>query len=146
MYLLDTNDVSERRKLGTGRADPQVVAWMSAADPASTYVCAITLFELDFGTLLMERRDPVQGKMLRGWLIETVVPAFEGRILPMSAEVATRCAQVHVPDLRGERDSWIAAPALVHDLTIVTRNVADFAQTSLSIINPWAASDAPSRP
>lgn len=146
MYLLDTNVVSESRKLGSGRADPQVVAWMTAADPASTYLCTITLFELEHGTLLMERRDPVQGAMLRRWLGETVLPAFKGRILSLSAEVATRCARLHVPDPRSERDSWIAATALVHDLSVVTRNVADFVHTGVNLINPWGVSDAPSRP
>lgn len=142
MYLLDTNVVSESRKLGTGRADANVVAWMTATDPALTYLSSITLFELELGVLRIERRDPLQGAMLRGWLAETVQPAFEGRILPMSAEVATRCARLHVPDPRSERDSWIAATALVHDLTVVTRNVDDFAHTGVSLINPWGAPSA----
>lgn len=145
MYLLDTNVVSESRKLATGRADPNVVAWMSATDPALTNISAITLFELEHGVLLMERRDRVQGAMLRRWLVETVQPAFEGRILPMSAEVATQCARLHVPDPRSERDSWIAATALVRDMTVVTRNVDDFAATGVSLINPWGAPDAPGR-
>jgi predicted nucleic acid-binding protein len=145
MYLLDTNVVSESRKLATGRADPNVVAWMSATDPASTHISAITLFELEHGVLLMERRDSIQGAMLRRWLVETVQPAFEGRIVPMSAEVAIRCARLHVPDPRSERDSWIAATALVHDMTVVTRNVDDFAGIGVSLINPWDASDPPDR-
>ncbi len=139
MYLLDTNVVSESRKLATGRADANVLEWLSTTDPALTRLSAITLFELEFGTLLMEQRDAAQGAMLRRWLVETVQPAFEGRILPMSAEVATRCARLHVPNPRSERDSWIAATALVHDLTVVTRNVDDFAQTGVSLINPWVA-------
>jgi toxin FitB len=134
MYLLDTNVVSESRKLATGRADPNVVAWMSASEPALTHISAITLFELEHGVLLMERRR---------WLVETVHPAFEGRIVPMSAEVAIQCARLHVPDPRSERDSWIAATALVHDMTVVTRNVDDFAGTGVSLINPWGAPDAP---
>jgi predicted nucleic acid-binding protein len=142
MYLLDTNVVSESRKLATSRADPNVVAWMTATDPALTFLSAITLFELEHGVLLMERRDPVQGAMLRRWLAETVLPAFEGRILPMSAEVATQCARLHVPDPRSERDSWIAATALFRDMTVVTRSVDDFAHTGVSLINPWVASDA----
>lgn len=138
MYLLDTDVVSESRKLASGRADRAVAAWLSAVDPAVTYLSAITIFELEHGVLLTERRDPVQGAMLRSWLAETVLPAFEGRVLPMSAEVATRCARLHIPDPRGERDSWIAATALVHDLTVVTRNIADFTRTGVSIVNPWA--------
>lgn len=139
MYLLDTNVISESRKLASGRADPNVLAWMTATDPALTYISAITVFELEHGILLMERRDAAQGAMLRRWLVEAVHPTFEGRILPMSAEVATRCARLHVPDPRSERDSWIAATALVHDLTIVTRNIADFAHSGVALINPWDA-------
>lgn len=141
MYLLDTNVVSESRKLATGRADPNVVAWMSATGPALTYLSAITLFELEHGVLLMERRDHAQGAMLRRWLVETVHPAFEGRMLAMSAEVATQCARLHVPDQRSERDAWIAATALVHDMTVVTRNVNDFVGTGVSLINPWDGPD-----
>lgn len=142
MYLLDTNVVSESRKLATGRADPNVVAWMSATDPALTYLSAITLFELEHGVLLMERRDSIQGALLRRWLVETVHPAFDGRILAMSAEVATQCARLHVPDPRSERDSWIAATALIHDMTVITRNVDDFAGTGVSLINPWNTQEA----
>lgn len=94
----------------------------------------------EYGILLMERRDTAQGAMLRRWLTETVQPAFEKRILPMSADVATRCARLHVPDPCSERDSWIAATALVHDLTVVTRNVADFAQAGVALLNPRGAS------
>lgn len=142
MYLLDTNIVSESRKLATRRADPALVAWMSAVDPALTYLSAMTLWELERGVLLMERRDPVQGAVLRGWLAETVLPAFKGRVLAMSAEVATRCARLHVPDPRSERDSWIAATALVHELTVVTRNVADFAATGVPLLNPWSSAQS----
>ena len=137
MYLLDTNVVSESRKLASGRADPNLVAWMSATDPVLTYLSAITIFELEYGVLQMERRDAVQGAMLRRWLVETVHPAFERRILPMSAEVATRCARLHVPDPIPFRDGLIAATALVHGMTVATRNVADFAATGVALVNPW---------
>lgn len=143
MYLIDTNVVSESRKLASGRANANVATWMESIDPEFTFLAAISWFELEYGVLLMERRDKAQGAMLRRWLTETVQPAFEGRILPMSADIATRCARLHVPDPRSERDSWIAATALVHDLTVVTRNVADFAQTGVALLNPW---DAPGLP
>lgn len=86
-------------------------------DPAAAYLSAMTVFELEHGVLLTERRDPAQGAMLRGWLAGTVLPAFKGRVLSMSADVAIRCARLHVPDPRSERGSWLAATALVHDLT-----------------------------
>lgn len=139
MYLLDTNVVSESRKLATGRADANLAAWMESVDTAFTFLAAISWFELEYGVLLVERRDTAQGSILRRWLNETVQPAFFGRIVAMSAEVAARCARLHVPDSCSERDSWVAATALVHDLTVVTRNVADFARTGVALLNPWDA-------
>jgi predicted nucleic acid-binding protein len=137
MYLLDTNVVSELRKVGDGRADANVVAWLSAVNASSLYLSAITLMELELGTLLLTRRDPVQGQRLRQWLDTKVLPAFADRTLSVDAQVALRCAGLHVPDPRSERDAFIAATALVHAMTVVTRNVADFAATGVSLVNPW---------
>lgn len=137
MILLDTNVVSESRKLGSGRADPVFTAWLESVDPGATYLCAMTIFELERGVLRMERRDPVQGPMLRRWLDGVVRPAFDGRILGMSSEIATRCAQLHVPDPKGERDAWIAATALVHGMTLATRNTIDFADIGVALVDPW---------
>jgi predicted nucleic acid-binding protein len=142
MILLDTNVVSESRKLGSGRADPLFTAWLESVDPDTTYLCAMTVFELEHGVLRMERRDPVQGPMLRRWLDDVVRPAFAGRILPLSAEIATRCAQLHVPDPKSERDAWIAATALVHGMTLATRNTADFAASGVAMVDPWRTGGA----
>lgn len=139
MFLLDTNVVSELRKVGDGRADPRVVAWLSKVSSAGLYLSAITLMELELGTLLLERRDPDQGKRLRLWLDGKVRPTFEGRILNVDAAVALRCARLHVPNPRSERDAFIAATALVHAMTVVTRNVSDFAATGVALVNPWQA-------
>ena len=139
MYLFDTNVVSESRKVPSGKADPLVEAWLASIDAAQMHLSAMSLFELEHGILLLERRDPQQGTALRRWLADVVIPGFEGRILPMSADVAVRCARLHVPDPRGERDRWIAATALVYNLTVVTRNVADFEPTGVPLINPWTA-------
>jgi predicted nucleic acid-binding protein len=87
--------------------------------------------------LRMERRDPAQGKLLRRWLTRHVMPAFEARILPVDAAVALRCASLHVPDQANESDALIAATALVHGLTVVTRNVGDFQSSGVTLINPW---------
>lgn len=137
MYLLDTNVVSELRKVSAGKADARVAAWADAADAADLYVSVITLQELEIGVLLVERRDAVQGKLLRAWLDSRVLPAFEGRILPINEAIARRSARLHVRDPRPVRDGLIAATALIHRMSVVTRNVADFSATGVSVLNPW---------
>jgi predicted nucleic acid-binding protein len=137
MYLLDTNVVSELRKAKTGKADRHVIVWANAVQASSLFLSAITILELELGVLLVERRDPVQGGVLRSWLDTHVLPAFAGRVLPIDIEVARRCALLHMPDPRAERDALIAATALVHGMAVVTRNADDFAATGVRIINPW---------
>jgi len=87
--------------------------------------------------LLLERRDPAQGAVMRAWLESHVLPAFAGRVLPVDTTVALHCAKLHVPDPRAERDALIAATAQVHGMTVVTRNVADFASTGVPVLDPW---------
>jgi predicted nucleic acid-binding protein len=137
MYLLDTTVVSELRKAKSGKADGNVVAWATSLPPLGLFLSAITILELETGVLLVERRDPVQGGILRIWLNDHVLPAFAGRILAVDTLVAQRCARLHVPDPRADRDALIAATALCHGLTVVTRNVADFEPTGVQILNPW---------
>lgn len=138
-YLLDTNVVSELRKIGDGRADANVVAWIQTEDAARFFLSAITVLELERGVLGVQRRDAAQGARLRAWLDNHVRPAFAGRILPVDEPVAVRCAHLHIPDRRNEVDALIAATALVHDLTVATRNVRDFEGTGVVIIDPWQA-------
>ncbi|WP_038249683.1 type II toxin-antitoxin system VapC family toxin [Xenorhabdus bovienii] len=137
MYVLDTNVVSELRKIRVGKADPNVAAWTESVDAADLFVSAITIMELELGVLLIERKDSTQGAMLSAWLEQHVLPEFSERTLPVDTAVAQRCARLHVPDKCSERDALIAATALVHSMTIVTRNVADFQSTGVSILNPW---------
>ncbi len=137
MYLLDTNVVSELRKAKDGKADRHVVAWAGSAPPTSLFVSVITIMELELGVLSIEQRDSIQGALLRAWLDHRVLPTFADRVLPIDTEVARRCANLHVPDPRSERDALIAATALVHGMTVVTRNTADFAPTGVRLINPW---------
>lgn len=137
MYVLDTNVVSELRKVRTGKADANVAAWAATVDAAALFVSAITIMELETGVLLVERRDAVQGAMLRTWLAQHVLPEFTGRVLPVDTAVAQRCAKLHVPDRCADRDALIAATALVHGMTVVTRNVADFVATGVALLNPW---------
>lgn len=143
MYLLDTNVVSELRKAAAGRADPAVVAWADATKAATLFLSVIAVLELERGVLLVERRDQAQGAHLRAWLQERVLPAFEGRILAIDTPVARRCAALHVPNPASDRDALIAATALVHGLTVVTRNTADFTATGARLLNPWDAGQAP---
>ena len=139
MFVLDTNVVSELRKIRLGRADKNVAQWADSVDSSDLYVSAITVQELEIGVLLVERRDPSQGAIFRTWFEGHVLPAFAGRILSVDTAVAQRSAALHVPDPRPFRDSLIAATALVHGMTIVTRNVADFQSSGVSILNPWEA-------
>jgi len=137
MYLLDTNVVSELRKIRLGKADAHVARWADSVDAADLYLSAITIQELEIGVLLVERRDPAQGALLRAWLIGQVLPAFAGRILAVDTAIAQRSAQLHVPNPRPVRDGLIAATALVHGMTVATRNVADFAPTGVPTLDPW---------
>ena len=142
MYLLDTNVVSELRKVRLGRADAQVARWAQEVAVAQLYISVITVHELEIGVLLLQRRDLAQGAVLRSWMDDYVLPAFAGRILPVDTAVVQISAQLHVPDPQPFRDGLIAATALVHGMTVVTRNVADFARTEVALLNPWDASIA----
>ncbi len=137
MYVLDTNVVSELRKVRFGKADARVANWADSVEAASLYVSAITILELEIGVLQMESRDPSQGAMLRAWLDNHVSPEFAERVLSVDTAVARRCARLHVLDRRAARDALIAATALVHGMTIVSRNVADFEPAGVAVLNPW---------
>ena len=140
MFLLDTNVISELRKVRSGKADANVATWAESVSAEDLYLSAISVQELEIGVLLVERRDGNQGAMLRAWFDKQVLPAFAGRILNVDSAVALRSAQLHVPNPRPVRDSLIAATALVHCMTVVTRNVADFEPTGVTTFNPWLAS------
>lgn len=137
MYLLDTNVVSELRKAKSRRGNRQVYQWARGIAAAAMYLSAISVLELDLGVLLAERRDREQGAVLRAWMEKHVLPAFGSRVLAVDTEVARRAARLHVPDPCSDRDALIAATALVHGMTVVTRNVADFERTGVPLINPW---------
>jgi len=139
MYLLDTNVVSELRKVKSGKADRNVADWADRVEASDLYLSVIVLQELEIGVLLAERRDPLQGALLRTWLNAHVLPAFSDRILAIDMAVAQRSARLHVPDPRPFRDCLIAATALVHGMTVVTHNVADFEAAGVQFLNPWSA-------
>ena len=136
-YLVDTNVISELRKIRNGTADARVVRYMAILPAADLYLSAITILELEKGTLQIARRDPSQGAILRNWLSSQVLTAFEGRILGVNTEIAQRCASLFVPNPRAQMDALIAATALVHKMTVVTRNTAEFEAMGVALLNPW---------
>jgi predicted nucleic acid-binding protein len=135
MFLLDTNAISELRR--PDKADRTVLAWASRMPAASFFLSAISIVEIELGALRIARRDVAQGAVLRAWIDDQILPRFDGRILPVDTAVAQRCARLHVPDRRAERDALIAATAMVHGLTVVSRNVGDFEPVGVAILNPW---------
>jgi predicted nucleic acid-binding protein len=137
MYLLDTNIISESRKLGTAKVDPNAARWFAEVDVETSFVSAMTIFELERGVKQMERRDTAQGAVLRRWFDEQVMATYESRTLPLSRAVALICAGLHIPDPKSERDAWIAATAIDAGLTLVSRNVGDFANMGVGLINPF---------
>jgi toxin FitB len=135
MFILDTNVISELRR--PAKADPKVLAWATATPVASTFLSSITILEIELGMLLIERKDKAQGAMLKAWIEGHILPRFDGRILSVDTAVARQCARLHVPDPGAERDTMIAGTAMVHGMTVVTRNVADFAASGVRLLDPW---------
>lgn len=135
MYLLDTNVVSEMRR--RARMAPSVAAWASQVRPMDLYLSVITVMELEIGARLVARRDPEQGNILGEWIERQLLRAFDGRILPIDLAVARDGAALHVPNPRPVKDALIAATALRHRLSVVTRNVRDFDGTGAAVLNPW---------
>ncbi len=137
MYLLDTNVVSELRKVRQGKADPGIMRWAAGIASSDLYISVITVQELEIGVMLAERGDREKGKILRFWFENRVLPAFKHRILPVDTQISRYSAKLHVPNPRPIRDAFIAATGLVYGMTVVTRNVCDFEPMEVSFINPW---------
>lgn len=134
MYLLDTNVISELRR--RDRCDPNVLAWAESRNPGEFYVSAVSILEAQIGALRAERKDKKKGAILRAW-VDGLVAEIAERILPVDLAVVLRCAPLHVPDPKPDRDAYIAATALVNNLTIATRNTRDFEGTGAKLLNPW---------
>ena len=139
MYLLDTNVISELRKPRSRSTDQNVIRWASGIAAGSLYISVVTILEIELGMLQIARRNPFQADLLRAWIEDQILFEFSGRILQVDVQIARRTAALHVPDRRPERDAIIAATALVHRMTVVTRNTADFAPTGVPVLNPWEA-------
>lgn len=137
MYLLDTNVLSELRKLTSKNCDPNVKAWVDTCKPSQLFTSVICLFEIERGILQVTRKDPAQAKRLRHWYDTRLVPGLDGRVLPVTHAIASQCAQLHVPDPKPEMDALIAATARVHGLNLVTRNTRDFEPMGVRCVDPW---------
>ncbi len=138
MFVLDTNTVTELRKVRSGKANPGVAAWAEKVPSVELFISAITIQELEHGVLLMERSDPTQGAMLRTWLDQSVTAAFKNRVIAVDERVARSAAALHVPDPAPFRDALIGATALVHEMTVVTRDLKDFRRFhGVDVLNPW---------
>lgn len=138
LYLLDTNVISELRKAKSGKINKNVLVWFAGLSSSSAFLSVITIMELEIGVLLVEKRDPAQGAVLRSWFENHVLPTFTDRILPIDPAVARQCAKLHVPDPCSDRDALIAATGMVHGMTVVTRNTSDFRMTGVELLNPWS--------
>lgn len=134
-YLIDTNVVSELRKVS--RCDQNVAAWQTGVAPDECFVSTITLMEIRLGIFTARRTNADFARILEQWYEALVKPGFAGRILPVDVEVSERCGLLLSERTRSIADGLIAATAYVHGMTLVTRNVADFGDTGISLLNPW---------
>ena len=132
-YLLDTNVISDARL----KRSTALMAWLRAQELRDLAISVITLLELERGVRRRERLDPEGALPLRLWLDEDVRPIVGGSLLPVDERTAITAAALHVPDPLPEMDALIAATAMVHELTLVTRNVKDFARSGVRLLNPW---------
>ncbi|WP_114087961.1 type II toxin-antitoxin system VapC family toxin [Thalassospira profundimaris] len=147
MYLLDSDVIVELRKAGTEKANDNVVKWAQSVPTAGTFLSAITILELEISILELEWQDEARGELMRQWLDENVIPAFDGRVLPINEKVARTFARFHSRTRHSEGATLLAATALVHGLTVVTRNTDEFKQTGVTLCNPWdAPEEAPCNP
>jgi toxin FitB len=136
MYLLDTNVISEFRKVLIGKADKHLVDWADSVDQHDLFVSVITMHELKLGILLAKRKDADKASVYESWY-DQVALVFKDKILPIDIHVIHHSAQLNVPNPRPISDCLIAATALANNLVIVTRNTKHFEGTGVRLINPW---------
>jgi toxin FitB len=132
MYLLDTNVVSE-----AFRGSPQATAWLGLPDSKPLYLSVITLGEIEKGVVFAQRRDPMRAARLAAWL-QGLQAQYLDRILAVDESVSLVWGKLSAAKEHGDADVLIAATALVHGMTLVTRNVRDFAESGVKLVNPWS--------
>lgn len=137
MYLLDTNIISELKKLDSGKIHPQVQRWAYSINLMQTKISVVSITEIRTGILSLARKDQAQAASLDNWFTNRLLPAYRTRTLSVDTEVALICAQLHIPTKRPINDAYIAATAIAHNLTLVTRNVRDFQGLPLMLENPF---------
>lgn len=138
MYLLDTNVISEFRKIKKNQANQGVVNWLKTTQPHQLYTSIIVMIELERWQLLKMRKDPIQAQNLKIWYENVVKPSFSGRVLMVDWSILSCCAALHVPNPKPEHDALIAATAIAHDLILITRNVQDFQEiANIKLLNPF---------
>lgn len=136
MFLFDTNVISEFRKIEKGKANTGVIRWSENHDIRLAYISVITVMEIQQGILRLARKDEAQAQRLQQWR-DKILNTFEGRIIPVTTEIALQCAGFHVPDKQPANDALIAATAKVKGLTVVTRNSKDFDFSGVKVFNPF---------
>ena len=134
MYLLDTGVVAELRNAKAGRTDPGLIAWAGGVRRHSLFISAITLLELESGAAALAAKDATRGAERRAWIDNQVMTAFEDRILPVDVHVVRRKGQMPYANAR---DGLLAATAVEHALTLVTRNASAFRAGRVKVFNPW---------
>lgn len=133
-FLLDTNVISEARRAA---GDANVKAWFAATSSYELYLSVLVLGEIRQGIERVRRRDRTQAHVLDAWLA-TLRERYDDRLLPITDEIAEEWGRLNVPDPLPSVDGLLAATARVHNLTLVTRNVADVARTGVRLLNPFA--------
>jgi predicted nucleic acid-binding protein len=139
VFLLDTNVISELRKVRRRETDRTFVAWAETLNWSDLYLSAISIGEMEQGILRLEQYDSAQATVLRHWLTGQVLQQFSSRILPVDEFIAQRSAYLQVKRKRDLEDTLISATAYTHGFMVVTRNVADFDDAGVRVINPWTS-------
>jgi toxin FitB len=134
-FLLDTNVVSEIRKQAP---DPGVASWFNSVTADRLFLSVLVVGEIRQGVERLARRDPIQAEIFERWLSQ-LIDGYGDRLIPITDRIAQAWGRLNVPDPVPVVDGLMAATALVHDWTLVTRNVGDVRSTGVRVLNPFSA-------